>query len=355
MWEVLRGAMLGLWIWASTCAPTPAQVAAGCVRTTTPATETPREPELEPDLPCLNPAMILAVEPEVDDEDLFTDEVLVTFDAFPDWAELSLVDGTGASIEGTTSVDGRFARFVSDHPFPPSTEVTATLVRDCQDPISWSFSTGPIGDPVADLSALVGQPLWLDPAGVAVEAPEPVADLIRYALLESDLLFALTEVGEADARFEVGTGTWDEDAGAYRQDLCQTTDAWSVDGRGAFEDPHVLVDADETTLTLAGATGALTDLRFDAWYVPDEPRFVRGRLDGLLDTRTLGALVGHDSAGAVCEEVVRLGSACVPCADGGDYCLPLVLREMTASADGVAEAAFVTRTDADIAADPACP
>jgi len=338
---------------ASCAGPAPGMFQFSCGQATPEPGE--REPQLEEDLPCDNRPGILRVEPELGAEEIFTDEVLLILDGSPEWAELSLADADGSPIPGTSALDGRFVSFTSPTPFPPSTELTATFESACFDPVSWAFQTGWMGEPVEDLTELEGRMLRLHPQAGHIDAPELVGALLRNTLEESGLIFSVSTAGEAEAELMVGAALWDAEAGEYVQDLCVATHTWPPETPGAFDNPHLTVETTTATLPLMGVAAPLTSLRFTTWFSPDGHAFDRGALSAMLDTRELGAMVGSASAGAVCEELLRLESECVPCEDGEYFCMPLELEGLRASDEEVAGDPFIPRAADDIAADPDCP
>lgn len=255
-------------------------------------------------------------------------------------ATVTVEDLYGNVVTGATDVVGTQVTWSGD-PLLPLTTYTATVDYGCGSDAT-TFTTSDVGDPLAlDPTGLVyqidlGTGIWVEPPGFGT--------LLTSLLAGSDLLFTPTVIGSStiDLLGAYGTGGV--------QDLCQPT----IEFPGlAWSDPTVDLVAPAVSADLGGVIVDVTDVDVSGSFASDGSRVQFGRLHGVIDTRNLGSLLGLGTApDAVCVLLSAFGVGCDPCNDGYAYCVPVAVDDLEAPQIG---GTLVPRSQADVAADPACP
>jgi hypothetical protein len=218
---------------------------------------------------------------------------------------------------------------------------TPTVDTDTTDS-GWTYEGSDPGDPLA-----VDPTGWVysvDLAGGTWVEPVGLGPLIGAALATTGLLVSPTAFRATEVDLLAALGVYDV------QDPCVAT--VSLPG-SPWTDPVFSTSAPTLELTFFGVPLALNDVTFTGTFQPDGERIGGAELAGQLDTRTLGALLGLGTdEGATCDLVAAFGVSCLPCPDGLPYCLDVDITDL--GAPHLPGVTLIERTDADIAADPAC-
>jgi hypothetical protein len=115
------------------------------------------------------------------------------------------------------------------------------------------------------------------------------------------------------------------DLGVVTQD--RNVPSWNFPLADFSQSPFVDAQAPSIELTYDdGADGVaipVADFVLQGTFSADGTRLGGGVLEGLGDTRNVGALLGDDAPNAVCDLAAGFGVECIPCADLLPYCLRL--------------------------------
>lgn len=235
---------------------------------------------------------------------LVEDETGTRIDATPVWNE----EGTSFTLEWDGWLEG-------------STAYTL-FVTDCEQTIEVPFETGPLGAPLALTDAeLRGRTYLLDLAGADWIEPPVLSALIQVYFTTPILLGVryvdgpaidlLAAPGEVDP---LGVVTQDPSADTWNFPIADFSGSPFVDA----EAPQIelLYDAYGTEVAIP-----VTDFVLQGTFSADGERLGGGVLEGLGDTRSVGALLGDDRPEAICELAAGAGVECIPCADGLSFCL----------------------------------
>lgn len=264
----------------------------------------------------------------------YLDPVEVTLSEADPSASLTIADGGGTAVAGSTSfsADGLTAIFTPDAGFAPSTAYTVNIsVCDGANNSSAGFTTSSLGGPVTvDLSGItyvvnLAESRFVQPAGVA--------DLLLGSL-ENKILVGVSSA--TDTSIEMIGAIDNVDTGA--QDFCTPSIPFPT---ATFSNPAFQVGPADTTLNVAGVTVTINALSISGAFAPDGSYFGGGRLEGQLDARTLAPLLeeplGVSEPDEVCTLLVGFGVTCGACdSDGAAYCVDVLADQITATAEGAA-------------------
>ncbi len=293
--------------------------------------------------PCEGAARVLNVSPEGGDDNVYTDTVSVTFDAVPANAVLTVTDGEGNPIAGSTSTEDndRTIVFTADAIFPASTTITANVTTDCIPDAPWSFETGPHGAVLTDETELIDRVFEIDLASADIVEPAGIGALLQGFLADVYILFQITSEsdfvgGELHVLGALGEKNEDDET---VQDMCTESLplTYGQDGElgtdddvvAGWQDPYLRVGPTDLTLEVEGTEATIQGLFLEMLFHPDAIDFVGGRLEGSVDTRPLVGLLDSEDPNAICdlaEETV--GIECEDCGGGEEFCLSLVAENL---------------------------
>jgi hypothetical protein len=256
-------------------------------------------------------------------------------------ASITVTDGAGAVVDGQTTVAGTLVTWDGTADLAPSTAYTATLSYSCgEDAIS--FTTSNTGEPTG--GGLEGRVYALDLAGGDWVEPPGVGPLLSSQLGDTQVLVSPLALDATSITMIGAIGS------AGIQDLCSPTLPFPP---ADWTDPYFSLAAPALDLVVAGFTVTIQDLDLSGAFAPDASRIQGAALKGTIDTRPLGVAFDLGTApDAVCQLVATFGVACQECGDGEPYCLSVYIDAVEAGY--LNGSTIVERTDADIAADPAC-
>jgi hypothetical protein len=264
-------------------------------------------------------------------------------------ASLALFDASGASVSGTSSVDGAVVTFVPDAALTASSAYTAALSYcNSADPVEVAFNTSSLGEALT--TDLVGKTYAVDLASGNFVQPPGIGSLIG-GLFENNILLGIKSAGD---ELEI-IGALSE-AGNTNQDKCTETleDFPAADFSAS---PYFEIPEGDVTLTVAGYTATIHNLAVSGMFAADASYFGGGELSGQLDAREIVDIVVEaglevESADDVCGLVAGFGVMCTECAsDGEAYCITLEVNRLVANETG---AELISVTPDDIAANPEC-
>lgn len=253
-------------------------------------------------------------------------------------ASLSLVDGAGLPVVGTSSVAGATITFTPAAPLAETTTYTATVEWSCG-PRDFVFTTVT----QVDLDDLRNRVWEADvSAGTFTEPPGANAWIQPY--LTSDLQATVVNgrVGEIDIRLaESALGV---------QELCTPTLDFA--NTPWLENPRFELAPGDLPFTAGGTPIVLNDAVLSGMFSPDGSTILETRLEGELDTRPFVPLIGGIDDTQVCQALGGM-PPCTACLDGtGSYCINLVIEDFPMPE--LVGAVLTRRTPADISADPTC-
>lgn len=255
-------------------------------------------------------------------------------------ATIAVADSAGATVNGTTSVAGPLVTWSGDD-LAPNTAYTATLTYSCgTDQIT--FTTSATG--TATGIDLTGRVYALDLANGDWVKPPGVGALLASQLADTQVMVSPTAQSATDITMTGAIGS------AGVQDLCSPTIAFPP---ATWSDPSFSLSSDILPLVVAGFTIEIQNLDLSGAFAPDASRIQGAALLGTIDTRPLGVAFDLGSTdNAVCQLVSTFGVSCEECTDGEPYCLSVYIDAV--DAPYLNGTTLVPRSDADIAADPAC-
>lgn len=240
-------------------------------------------------------------------------------------AVISLVDASGAAVDGTSSLedDDELVVFTPAAPLSPSTSYTATLTW-CGGDASINFTTSALG--AATTVDLTGKTYNIDITSGRFVEPAGVGDLIG-GLLENSILFGVTEVTDSTISFRGAiseTGTTD-------QDVC--TPSLNDFPAADYADPYFALSANELALSVGGFDINIDAINISGTFAADGSYFGGGELSGELDARDIGPLLADQledtSPDAICDLLIGFGVVCSPCSsDGEAYCATLMVDQL---------------------------
>lgn len=263
-------------------------------------------------------------------------------------ASFTVVDGSGAEVDGATEVDGPRVTFTPAAPFTPGETYTSTLRWSCEDskPHVNTFTVGAQGTTAVDATSLVDRTWIADLKAGRYVAPYGIGSALDD-LVEAQVLLAVE--GQSTDTLTLASGAADYDDA---QDLCSDTSDYDSPADFAAN-PFFRVDEDEILLVILGDRLNIRDLTLSGAWDQDGAQLVGVRLDGILDTRDLKEELGVVDDVGVCDLFgATYGVECEDCPDGaGTFCMRLVIDGLTLD-----EASYdmVPRTLEQVQGDPAC-
>jgi len=287
--------------------------------------------------------IISSINPEPDSVGfVFNANIQVTFSAEVESVTIDL-----AGVTGTQTVDGLTATFDPDTDLSPNTayDVTVTWSPSDVGSLSYSFTTGPHGDAVADPESLVGVVYALDLAAATFLKPAGIGGIIGSQLEGLAILFETTADSDfAGNEVHVIGALGDDDGVTITQDPCAQTLPWTAgedgivgttdDTPASFDNPQMTVGPADLTLAIQGVSTRLQDVFLTGTVHPDLVDIQGLIFEGNLDTRALDGLIGTEGeVGSACtflEDTV--GVACQECGGEfpGPYCLDVLAVDMVA-------------------------
>ncbi len=250
-------------------------------------------------------------------------------------ATLTLQDSAGADVPGTLTVDDDTLTFDPTDPLQASSSYTAVLTYcGSETPVEIGFMTSSLGGELeGGDSSVLGQTYALDISSGKFVEPPGVGDLLG-GLIEFNILIGIRSVENG----ELGIRGAISDEGSTSQDYCTSTldDFPPADFSNA---PYFEIPEGDFNISLAGMEATIKDLSVTGTFAADGSYFGGGTLSGALDARELLPLLGDAGLEAetpddVCNLLLGFGVQCVPCSDGEEYCVNLVVERLTAEATG---------------------
>ena len=266
-------------------------------------------------------------------------------------AVISLEDGSGAAVPGTTNAnaDGTFVTFVPDAPLAPSSAYTATLTY-CLGTETLAFTTSVYGEPLVDANGLLDNVYVIDlsdPNQARFSKPAGVSSILQTQLTRLIALQVIAPTSSTVVSMRLAVLD-DSDAA---QDLCVPT----VDfDNGTLTGPTFQIGPKDVTLFVAGDAVDIGNLEASGPFAPDGSSFGCAGFTGLVDTRPLVSLLGDTDSpdDFICTLVAGYGAACVPCRDGEPLCLDLEVDHAFGTLNETIK--IVAVTEADVKNNPEC-
>ena len=317
------------------------------------------------DGPCPN---IISVDPEADATNVFATRVTVTWDAVPQNGNVTLADGAGAAVSGSVSDDdnGRTLIFTPSGALAAGTTFEVTASQDCTSDATYTFTTGPFGDPVSPQTAVINRAYNLDLGGATFTEPPGVGALLQGFLVDTYLIIQPTDDSDLPAGdMHVMGGMGELDGGDIIQDTCAETLNWTTgpdnivgtadDNPADWNNPLMTLEADQLTFNVQGVATIIEDLTMTALFAPDASSYVGGIFEGTIDTRGLNGLVDSEDPNAICDLVQStVGVSCVDCGGGEMYCLDVAAEDVSGTWLSNLSGGLTPRSCADIIDDNAC-
>jgi hypothetical protein len=266
-------------------------------------------------------------------------------------AVISLVDGSGADVPGTTTAttDGKLVTFVPDAPLAPSSPYTATLTY-CLGTETVAFTTSAYGEPLADAKALVDKVYVVDlhnPDAARFSKPAGVSAILQTQLTRKIALQAIAPMSSTVATMRLAV----LQENGTEQDLCVPTVDFE---NGTLDGPTFHIGPKDITLIIAGDSVDIGNLEATGAFALDGSSFGCAGFTGLVDTRPLVPLLGQDDSpdDFICTLVAGYGASCVPCRDGESLCLDLEVDHAKGTLDK--KIAIVPVTENEVKTNPDC-
>jgi hypothetical protein len=266
------------------------------------------------------------------------------FDDSDATATIALQDASGADVAGLVdrNDDDTTAYFTPDAPLTPGASYTAEISW-CggEETESVDFTTSSLGDPLEDPSAVEGRTYLVNLRDARFAEPAGVGPLLALKIRQSVLL-SVTSV-DATSLTMIGALTA---ANGSTQDFCLPTIDFPQPA-DFTEPPYWEVQADETTLTVAGNDVAIQDLVISGTFSTDGTTFGGGVLGGTIDTALLGVILGQDDPNYVCDLAEDFGDECSKCPGGGNTCLGLLLDQLVGDSAATVTVRPIDQRDCD--------
>lgn len=213
--------------------------------------------------------------------------------------------------------------------FDGGLEASATYtlhLEDCATVQDVTFTTDALGAPLlGGPESLAGKTWQLDLANATWRKPEGLGPLL---LLYFTIPVLLGVQFSDDTLVDfIGAPGMTSASGKLVQDVAAAS--WDFPPTPFDQAPYFDAQTDEVTFAFSGTLTPVNDFRFTGTFAADGSRIGGGVLSGLADTRNLGALNNQpDDLDAICALAALIGTACVPCPDGGNYCLDMEVRDV---------------------------
>jgi hypothetical protein len=248
-------------------------------------------------------------------------------------ASLSL-EGPDGAVSGTsaarTNADGTFSVvFTPDASLTPSTNYTANA-EACNGDASGSISFTTSGLGTATDCDPTGETYILDLANARFLEPAGVADLL-LGQLEDDIMVGVESKTDNSIQMVGAIGN------GGTQDYCNPTIPFP---EADFEDPYFVIGPEDASLSVAGVTVEISQLRISGDISSDCTYIGGAVMSGELDARVLAPLVGEllggsDDPDEVCTLLINFGVTCGACAsDGKDYCVDILADQINGDGGG---------------------
>ncbi len=213
----------------------------------------------------------------------------------------------------------------------PSTEYTVH-VELCGVQTDTHFTTSALGTPLTiSPDALIGRTFSFALRDAEITEP-PALEILGDASLTTPLGFMVQDADDTVLELLGGVLEYTE------TDLVQMTNAetWDFPSADFTESPYFHTAIDELTIVYRTETIPKTDIRlyafeFDGLFSPDGTAIENGRVEALVDTRTLGPLLNlPDAVDSVCVYAEPFAIECIPCPDAEPYCIFMIGEDITA-------------------------
>lgn len=198
-------------------------------------------------------------------------------------------------------------------------------IEDCKQTTRIPFRTSEYGRPLVDgPETLEDRTFLLNLQAAEWTEPAILSSLIRKQF-NTPVLLGVRYVD--DTRIDVlGAPGLTDQLGNVSQDILAPT--WDFPLTDFTTSPFLELQVEAITLQYRNGSTLLDipveDFVLQLTFSADGTRTGGGVLMGLADSRNLGVLLGNDDPDALCAIAQPLGVPCLPCADGGPYCLRIV-------------------------------
>ena len=269
--------------------------------------------------------------PEADGAEFYyRGHVEFVFDGIDEDASLTLADGGGTAVDGTTSWEENKLSFAPAAPLAPSTGYVATL-NHCAGESTIQFMTSPLGGALEDGVDLVGKSYVVSLDSARFVKPAGVGGLL-LGLLEQYILLGVSSVSDTEIQM---LGAISKSKDDPSQDTCEPSINFPT-AADFTTAPFFSVGPESTELSVAGVSVVINDLMIAGDFSADGSYIGGAILAGLLDARDLAGvlvdngLIEDDDPGAVCDLIATFGVPCDACSDGENYCLSIYVDQITA-------------------------
>lgn len=274
---------------------------------------------------------LLSTTPEDGAGDVYyRDPLVVSFDGGDASADatISLADAAGTDVPATATWGEGGVQATLDVVLQPLTTYTLT-VDVCDATTTSTFTTSELGTPLTVASADLQGRTYVFRLSEADITEPAFLDVIADSYLNVPLLLGITAADDTSIDLLGALGDLNDD-GSYSQDLAQTT--WDFPAADFTTSPFFFAQAEYIVLSYQGTPIPIEDFTIEGTFTADGTEIVKGRATGLGDSRELGSMIfGDDDPAAICNLAEDQGVYCVPCADGGPYCLEIVAEDIVAT------------------------
>jgi hypothetical protein len=243
----------------------------------------------------------------------------------------TLIDDEGLPVALAIALDPAVPdqlTLTPESPLTPDSGYTLRL-RDCETTTEVAFRTAPYGLPLeGGPDALFGRTyaLGLTDPGLDWVAPAGLGALFG-SFFDSPILLGVRALGGGSLDFLGAQGY--VDAGETIQ--IPSVPTWNFPTVVFEQGPGFSLTADAVELVISGYRVPVSGFTLSGTFAPDGTSFGGGRLAGLGDTRYTGGTLGQASnPAAMCQLAAGVGLACRACPDGGEFCLDVDVRNLTA-------------------------
>ena len=269
--------------------------------------------------------------PEADGAEFYyRGHVEFVFDGIDEDATITVTDGAGGAVDGSTSWEENKLSFAPTAPLAPSTQYSATLSH-CGGDSTIGFMTGTLGSALDANVDLTNKTYVVDLDSARFVKPAGVGGLL-LGMLEQYILLGVTSVSDTEIQMLGAISKSKEDE---NQDTCDPSINFPT-AADFTTAPFFSVGPESTELSVAGISVVINDLMIAGDFASDGSYIGGAILAGLLDARDLAGvlvdngLIEDDDPNAVCELIATFGVLCEACTDGEDYCLSIYVDQITA-------------------------